>query len=73
MSETWQVCIKRLSFGALDGGKQPYRFAESVLRVQKKAITAVVGGLLEETLKAHGGARQLKNVVHVCRSTVPLK
>ena len=43
--------VKRLSFGASDGGKQPYRFAGSVLGAQKKAIAAVVRGLLEEALK----------------------
>ena len=55
--------VERLSFGASDGGKQPYRFEISVLGAQKKAIAAVVGGLLEEALKGHVDVPQLANVV----------
>ena len=55
--------VEHLSFGASDGGKQPYRFETSVLGAQKKAIAAVVGGLLEEALKDHVGAPQLANAV----------
>ena len=40
-----------------------YRFKISVLEAQKKAIAAVVGGLLEEMLKNHIGVPQLVNVV----------
>ena len=55
--------VEQLSFGVSDGGKQPYRFAVSVLGVQKQAITAMVKGLLEEALKDHVGAPQLANIV----------
>ena len=52
-----------MSFGASGGLKQLYRFKISDFEVQKKAIAAVVGGLLEEALKDHVGAPQLANVV----------
>ena len=48
--------VERLSFEVSDGGRQHYRFAGSYLRVQMKAIAAVVGGLLEEVLKDRIGA-----------------
>ena len=56
--------VERLPFGPLNGGKQPYRFEISVLRAQKKAIAAVVEGLLEEALKDHVGAPQLAIIVY---------
>ena len=37
--------------------------SKCVLGVQKKAIAAVVGGLLEKELKGHVGAPQLVNVI----------
>ena len=40
-----------------------YRFETCVLRVQKKAIAAVVGGVLEEAIKDNVGVPQLANVV----------
>ena len=40
------------------GEQQPYHFEISVLGAQKKAITAVVGGLLEEALKDYVGVLQ---------------
>ena len=43
--------------------KTTYCFEISVLGAQKKAIAAVVRGLLEEALKDHIGAPQLANVV----------
>ena len=52
--------IERLSFGAADGGKQPYGFEISVLGAQKKAIAALVS---KEALKDHVGVPQLANVV----------
>ena len=55
--------VEQLSFGASDGEKQPYHFEISALGMQKKAIAAVVRGLLEEELKDHVGAGQLANVV----------
>ena len=55
--------VERLSFGASDGVKQSYRFKISVLGAQKKAISALVEGLLEEALKDHVGTSQLANVV----------
>ena len=55
--------VERLSFGVSDGQKQPYCFEISVLGAQKKAIAAMVGGLLEEALKYHVGAPLLANIV----------
>ena len=46
-----------------DEGRQPSRFAGSVLGVQMKAIAALVGGLLEEAFKDHVGALQIEKVV----------
>ena len=51
--------VERRSFGASDGGKQPYRFQISVVGAQKKAIAAVVRDLLEEMLKDHVSVQQL--------------
>ena len=59
--------VERLFLGALDGGRQPYRFAGSVLGAQMKPIAAVVGGFLKEAFKDHvgapEGAPQLEKVV----------
>ena len=42
---------------------KPNTSQEVLSEVQMKAITAMVGGLLEEALKDHVGVPQLDNVV----------